>query len=119
MTKITRRRINALSLTLMLKTLEEGHATVHDIRDATGLCAFTVRSYLLTMHREGLVRVVGWEQDSRGRYTTAAYTLGRGKNVPKPAPRNRSETNRLYRQRCKQIEMQNAISGASVFNIQA
>jgi len=108
---IKRRRINAVSVTLMLKMLQYGPETVHDLREATGLCVITVRNYVLTMHREGVVRIAHWEQDSRGRYVTKAYVMGPGKDVKKPAPKNRSALNRQYRERARQIELQQAVCG--------
>jgi len=108
---IKRRRINAVSVTLMLKMLQEGPATVHDLREPTGLCLFTVRGYVLTMYREGVIRIAEWEQDSRGRYVTAAYVMGPGKDCKKPAPKNRSALNRQYRERLKQMKIQQAVCG--------
>lgn len=97
----TRRRLNAVSIAKLIKAMQEEAVTVHELVEVTGLCLFTVRHYVLTMHREQVCHIKHWEQDSRGRFTTPAYTLGAGKDAKKPKV-SESERAKKYRARQKQ-----------------
>lgn len=94
----TRRRLNAVSIAKLIKAMQEEAVTVHELVEVTGLCLFTVRHYVLTLHREQACHIKHWEQDSRGRFTTPAYTLGVGKDAKRP---KMSESERAKRYRAK------------------
>lgn len=106
----TRRRISHLSLVRMIKAMQEEPLTVYELAEASGLTPVTVRQYVLTMHREKACHVGHWEQDGRGRYSTAAYVLGKGKDAAKPKARvDRSGYMKAYRQRVAMLKTLQAL----------
>jgi len=108
------RRVNHLSIAKMVAYLAECPATVDEAAEASGLSAPTARRMVLALHDEKVLRVVGWEQDSIGRYTTKVYLLQKGADARKPAPaRARNAARREARDRKAQMQIQNAIAGVA------
>lgn len=98
----TQRRLNALSIARLMVALQEDAYTTHELREMVGLSLVTTRDYVLTLHREGGCHIAHWEQDSRGRYTTPAYRLGKKRDAVRPVQCN-AERQRRARARQKQV----------------
>lgn len=107
----TRRRLNALSIAQMMVAIQDEALTLHELVDLTGLAIMTVRSYVLTLHREGGCHIAHWEQDSRGAYTTPAWRMGRKKDAAKPAKRTSATRSKDYRARLAQKQILSAMAG--------
>jgi predicted ArsR family transcriptional regulator len=108
------RRVNHLCLAKMVAYLQECPSTVAEAAEASGLSVSTARRVLLALHAEKASRVVGWEQDTLGRYTTKVYLLQRGEDAAKPEPaRTRNVCKRAQRDRRAQMAIQNAIAGVA------
>lgn len=106
------RRINHIAVAKLIAYLQECPATVDEGAEASGLSVPTARRIMLSLHAEGATRVVGWEQDRIGRYTTKVYLLQRGSDEKKPKPtRARYAAARDARDRAAQIAIQNAVAG--------
>lgn len=106
------RRVNHLCLAKLIAYIQECPATVEEAAEASGLSISTARRVMLSLHKERASRVVGWEQDTLGRYTTKVYLLQRGKDEKKPPPaRARNAARRDARERDAQRQLQNAIAG--------
>lgn len=106
----TRRRINAVSIAKLIKAMQENNYTVRELTELVGLHVYTVRSYVLTMHREGACHIAHWERDTMGRYQIAAYALGPGKDAKRPTL-DAKERGRMYRQRVRQQKALFALAG--------
>jgi hypothetical protein len=78
----------------MVALMDEAHTT-HELVEITGLHLFTVRQYVLALHKEGGCFIDHWNKNTIGRYTTPAYMIGHAKDAKKPAV-SRSESNRRY-----------------------
>lgn len=100
---LTKRRINALSIARLMVALQDEAMTVHELQELVGLHLFTTRNYVLTLHREGGCYIAHWEQDKRGRYTTAAYRLGKMRDAVKPVMCS-AERQRRARAKAKQVK---------------
>lgn len=106
------RRVNCIALTKMVKAMQEGPHTLHDMVEVTGLAIMTVRHYVLSMHAEQVVHIDHWEQDSRDRYTTPAYVMGPGKDAKRPVV-GQKESNRRYRARQQMKRVLDALQGTA------
>lgn len=100
---ITKRRLNALSIARLMVAIQDEGLTCHELREMVGLSLFTTRHYVLTLHREGGCYIAHWEQDKRGRYTTAAYRLGKKRDAVKPVMCG-AERQRRARAKAKQVK---------------
>lgn len=106
------RRVNHMALAKLISYMQECPATVDEAAEASGLSTSCARRVLLALHAEGASRVVGWEQDRLGRYTTKVYLMQRGEDMKKPKPvRGRHMAQREARARLVQVAMQNAVAG--------
>lgn len=88
-----------LAVALMMGRLLDGPATVQDIAQETGLTEQSVRDYMRAMRKRRAVHVAGWEHDTAGRQTLAAYQLGRKPDAVRVPPRTNAERMRHYRAR--------------------
>jgi len=104
-------KLNAVMFTMMLEELFSGPCTAQHISEATGMHTLTVQRTLRVMHRRGVVRVTGWERDSRGRYSIRVFAFGEGKDTPRPAPKGRTQMSREYRARAKSVALNQAFAG--------
>jgi hypothetical protein len=82
--------------------LQDEAMTVHELQELVGLSLYTTRHYVLTLHRERGCHIAHWEQDKRGRYTTAAYRIGKQRDAVKPVLGG-AERQRRLRVRQKQV----------------
>lgn len=81
-------KLNAVMFTLMLEDLMDGPSTAQELAEHTGMSILTVQRTLRVMHRRGVIRISGWNEDTRGAWTIRAFALGRGKDAPKPPPKS-------------------------------
>lgn len=105
-------KISCISMAIFLDYLVNTPATMHDIREQTGLCRHTCSRYLRAFHKIGLVHVSGWEPDSRGRDATPVFCWGPGRDVPR-RKKSKAQVCREIRQRKKQAEVLAAMAGAA------
>lgn len=96
-----RRRLGAKTAAQMIKLLQDGTPTMHELVAETGLCIHTVRSYVKALHLAGACRIAGWNVDKRGAYSTPQWSLGSLADAPKPPPVNHAARQRAYRKVAK------------------
>lgn len=71
---------------LIAAALADGPLSAHDLAPRVFLCFEQARRYLQFMHGQDLVHVARWPLRRTPRATrVAAYALGPGRDVPKPA----------------------------------
>jgi predicted transcriptional regulator len=90
---------------VMISTLVEGHATVNEIAEVSGLSPQSVRGYVTAMRKQKALHVAAWEFDAAGRRRVASYALGEKRDAPKPEQRSRAELVRAYRSRQRDARM--------------
>lgn len=102
--KGVKRKMNAIAYCNLIKLLMEGTRTCAELAADSGLHSLTVYQYTREFHHAGLVHIVAWEPDTRGRDTVKVYMWGTGKDVkrPKIPATVRSAT---YRLKKKQMEL--------------
>lgn len=105
-------RVNAVALAHLLIGLQDACHTCHQLSDLTGLAVGTVRHYLKTLHAKGIIHICDWTEDARGNRTLKVFTLGTGKDMPKPKPAGPKAACAKYRAKQKQIAL------VSIFNHQ-
>ncbi len=98
-------KVNALSYAKLIKALNEGWHTYHDLAEVTGLHYVTVLNYVLALRKERMCHIHAWDLDTRGRETVAQFKLGPGKTAPKK-PRL-TGAQRQQRQRDKKQAIRN------------
>ena len=91
--KPKRVRSGDVTFAVLWRSLEDG-GTVTELARRTGMSKDTIFPVLYVLRSKKAAYVCGWEEFSRGR--RAIWTLGEGKDVPKPAPRGLS-----YRRRAQ------------------
>lgn len=80
------------------ESLQQGQATVFELREESGLALATVRKLLLIMKRRKMVYIAAWTKDAAGRFTLAVYTLGDKPDAVRPkkqTPTQRSAKRRV------------------------
>lgn len=81
-----RRRFGAKAAAQLIKALQ-GTPTMHELVAESGLCIHTDRSYVKALHLAGAIRIVGWEPDKRGAYSTPRWNLGAGEGCSEAGAR--------------------------------
>lgn len=94
-----RRRLNAIAVAGMVRLLQTGQPTLHDLVDEAGLCIQTVRAYVKALHKAGAVHIAGWKADGRGAYVTPRWALGHADDVARPGPIEQAVRMRGHRHR--------------------
>lgn len=97
--KIKQQRLAHISLTDVVECMLDGAMTCAEIAEHTGLHRLTVGRVQYAMHQRGVTHICGWGPDSMGRLVQPLYKIGRGRDVPRPAPL--SVTQRNERRRAK------------------
>lgn len=83
--------------TLLVRELETGPATVHDLAETVGTTVRNTRVYLNELLEEGAIRVFAWERERRGP-PLPVYGVADGKPSPsKPRARTPREHMRQWR----------------------
>ena len=90
-------RLGYLVYAMVLEEMLSGPVTARAIADHTGLGHRYVCRMLKAMHQRKVVHLSGWDKDVIGRNGVRVYSLGPGRDVPKPAPKPREEINRTFR----------------------
>lgn len=86
MTGAARKRVGAKAFVALLAALVEGPQSYADLVAVTGLAQPTLSGWVAEMRKSGMVRVVGWDNDSRGYPTIARFAWGqRAQDCPRPA----------------------------------
>lgn len=67
---------------LILRDLEDGPATVKELKTVLGLCECNTRYYLRVLHKKKLIYIGGWEQ--RTGPALPVWYLGSKKDKPRP-----------------------------------
>jgi hypothetical protein len=70
------------TVTLILRDLDDGPATVVDLEAAIGINRRNLRPYITLLKGEGLIRITGWEQ--RTGPPLPIYDKGEGKDARRP-----------------------------------
>ena len=97
------RKLNAMTQAKLLRLLWEGGFDCDELAEESGLHVLTVYEYCRELHREGMVHIVGWAIDSRGRASKRIFKLGPGRDVPRRAL---SQRERQARCRSRKAEAQ-------------
>ena len=104
-------RVNALAFAIMVRALLDGEYTTREMADITGLAIATVRGYVKAIHKAGAAYVSGWDQDDCGRYRARQYTLGEGRDVPRPPRAPQKQKSARWRNKIKNIEIAQRMVG--------
>lgn len=94
-----RRRLNAMAVADMVRLLQRGTPTMHQLVEASGLSIHTVRAYVKALHKAGAVHIAGWKADGRGAYVTPRWALGHADDVARPGPIEQAVRMRGHRHR--------------------
>jgi hypothetical protein len=106
-------RLNALTVALMTKAMQEGPCTLTDLHDVCGLERPAIRRYIAAMRKVKAARIAEWEQDAIGRSVIPAFMLGDGKDKPRPPKRAGTLEHRRQRAaREAQMRMNHALAGS-------
>lgn len=105
--------LNAITYSHLIRMLMDGDHTRASLARGTGLHAETVSRYVNQLHRRRAVCIVEWERNPVNGNWCPVYTLNVEdlEDVPKPAPKPKSEIDREYRARQKYMKFNNAIAG--------
>lgn len=103
-------RVNAIAIANLLIGLQDGCHTCHDLSELTGLQIQTVRHYLKTLHAKGIIHICDWSEDVRGSRILKVFTLGTGKDMPRPKPKGPKAACAKYRAKKKQAALVNILS---------
>lgn len=82
----------------MIKRLQEGDATIAELKEHSGYSDSTLRRWLEVMRKERLVYVSFWEKSKNG-VPIPSYSWGDEPDVRKPPKYTEAERQRHYRQR--------------------
>lgn len=89
------------NIAAFLKAMLSGPMTKRQLADTTGIYYDTILGLIATLERENVVHICGWLPDSMGRYQTAIYTLGGGKDAEKPPKQTPAMRSAAYKRRRK------------------
>lgn len=104
---------SAPGMLTILETLKKtGPLMYREIAEYSGLSRNTVKNsgYLDALMAQGQIHISGWKR-SRNGPMSAVYSIGGGKNAPKPAPRSPAEKSRLHRHRIKLSAQDRGLAG--------
>jgi len=79
---------------------------VADIVEATGVHETTAARLVHALHKEGVVHITGWVEDTLGRDQTPVFTFGAGADAPRKKLTG-AERNRNYRDRKRLAKLLN------------
>lgn len=103
-------RVNAVAIAQLLIGIQDACHSCHELAELTGLQVQTVRYYLNTLHSKGIIHICDWKEDARGSRILKVFSLGTGKDVPRPKPMTGKEICARYRAKNKQIKLANIFS---------
>lgn len=99
------------TIRLLLRELEYGPSTVHDLKAALGQCYSSVRCAVRYCRSTDLIHVVGWERVQGGR---AVYGVGPGADAKRPPQLTQRERNARRRKTSRQQQQERLLSVFSV-----
>lgn len=111
---VSRRRrvtVNALSFARMIRALLDGPCTFAELMEETGLSYDSVRLWMRELHRQGVVHLSSWVEDSRGRKQVRCFAFGPGRDAKRPPPLTDARKQALYAARQKARALPSIISG--------
>lgn len=97
-------RINALSQALVIKHLMKGDSSCREIAEDVGMAYTSVQEYCRALRRQGLLYVVRYDPDMRGRRVMPVYKLGYGADATL-TPMTGAQRQLLCRRRRKQAAL--------------
>ena len=80
----------------MIRLLTQDPHTFAELAEETGLHYITVREWVREMHRQGIVRVAAWVENTRGHRRIEAFMFGEGADAKKPRPKSGAQRTREY-----------------------
>jgi hypothetical protein len=107
-----RTRLNAKLYAMALQEMADGPSTRQELIEQTGLGVKTVAGIVKALHQRRLIHIGAWEKDALGRCILPAFSFGKGRDVPKPAPKTGAELARSYTARRAQRSALHASAGA-------
>lgn len=92
---------HAVAFAIIVRELLTGPCTAKELAEETGMRHETVLGWIRALRRQGAIYVSSWVEDTNGRRSTAAYSLG---NKPDAArrPMPAIDIKRRYHLRVKQ-----------------
>ena len=85
--------------------LTEGASTIKELCEESGLGDTTIRKFVASLKRRGLVRIAAWVADSQGRNVIAAYQWGKKADVKRPPVQTLQERQRRYKAKIHHLAM--------------
>lgn len=107
-----RTRLNAKLYAIALQEMADGPSTRRELIERTGLSVKTIEGIVRALHQRRLIHIGAWEKDALGRFSLPAFSFGKGRDVPKPAPKTKTELARAYKARKAQRSALHASAGA-------
>lgn len=83
--------------------LTEGASTIKEICRESGLGDTTVRKFVASLKRRGLIRIAAWEEDSQGRHVIAAYEWGSKPDAKRPPTQTLQERQLRYKAKIQHL----------------
>lgn len=97
--------VTAMTYAKTMKLLAEGTRSAMELASDVGLHYETMKAYLRALHKEGVIHISMWEDDSRGRNSIAIWMLGEGKDAVKRPKMSYYQKNKTYRAKKRALEM--------------
>lgn len=100
------------SVTMLVFAKAVGHfvgnprVIVADIVEATGVHETTAARLVHALHKEGVIHITGWVEDTLGRDQTPVFSFGAGADAPRKKLTG-AERNRNYRDRKRRANLLN------------
>lgn len=99
MSSLNRDIENATAFAVFIEHLLDGPCTVFEFQEASGMHLNTIRKVLRILRRHKRIYVAGWDDDSMGRKTIAAWALGDKPDAKRPPRKTAAERSALMRAR--------------------
>lgn len=113
MTMRTGRTPIAHAIACMLRELLHGQASIQQLADAGQCAASTVRLWMHALHREGVVRICGYEKTTNGKLLVKLYELNPAglPDARRPPKQDPKEVDRRYRAGRRALRINRALAG--------
>lgn len=92
---------HAIAFAIILRELLDGPCTARELAEETGMRHDTILGWIRAMRRQHALYVSSWVEDTNGRRSVAAYSLGRKADAQR-RPMPTIDIKRRYRERAKQ-----------------
>jgi hypothetical protein len=111
---VERIRPEMLAFVEAIRCVQEGPATVKEIRERSGLGKGPILTFTKLLREAGLLHIGEWEVS--GQIRAPSWVWGGGKDAPKPPPKTRAEIDRAYEARARLKRQQRQILYALAAN---